>query len=366
MCKKRIGVVFGGRTPEHEVSLASAANVIEALDSEKFVPVYIGITKKGEWKLVGFHSGEVRNRKKKTAEIIRSGLWEQHSVPFAPERLKKATDFILPVIHGSTGEDGRIQGFLEILGMPYAGCGVFASAVAMDKRAFKEVMIQNGLPVCPYMAFDSDEARKDRKVLKDRIAGFVGFPCFIKPAGMGSSIGITKVSSEDRLDAALETAAALDTRIIAEKGLDCRELETAVIGNTAEDTGVSVIGEIVPEGGFYDYMAKYGSGGSDTAKSRLRIPADIEPEDRRIIKKLALRAYRAIDGKGFCRADFFKDKNTGKIYINEINTIPGFTGNSMFPLLWRASGFTCSQIIERIIDLGYERHYAENRRNSEF
>lgn len=347
MYKKRIGIIFGGRSAEHDVSLKSAAAVIRNLNSDKFVPVYIGISKKGEWK-----------RFDGDPALIERGEWERHARELNTEKLKDIIDFALPILHGPYGEDGKVQGFLETLDIPYGGCGVLASAVCMDKQMFKELLEQKGFPVCRSVCMTREEAADDGAL--ERAAGRLGFPCFVKPANMGSSVGISKACDGGQLREALETAALYDRRIIIEEFVPCRELEAGVMGNLSPQ--VSEIGEIIPSADFYDYEAKYADG---KITSGLRIPADISPSDAEEISRLAAEAYKATDCSGYARVDFFKDKNTGKIYINEINTIPGFTDKSMFPQLWQARGVDFPETIERIIEFGYERYYAENNRKAE-
>lgn len=350
MYKKRIGIIFGGRSAEHQVSCKSAAAVIKALNSDKFVPVYIGITTKGEWKTFSGNSLWA-------ARIIENGCWEKESSPADIDKLAKLMDFAFIALHGTYGEDGTVQGLLEVLDIPYCGCGVMASAVAMDKQLFKEIMRQKGLPVCKDIQLSAENiTAKDM----ERVAEELGYPCFVKPANMGSSVGITKAKNRQKLEAAVELAARYDRKIIIEEFIPCRELETAVMG--AASPKASEVGEIIPSDEFYDYEAKYGE---KSTPSLLKIPAEIGDDEKNFIKNAAVEAYRAIDGYGFARVDFFKDKNTGKIYINEINTIPGFTAKSMFPLLWQAEGMSFSEIIERIIELGNERHHAKNSRQTE-
>ena len=325
MCKKRIGVLFGGRSEEHEVSLISASSVIRALDSEKFVPIYIGITRNGKWKK---YDGP--------AEKIQDGSWEETATDLEPGQLSEIVDFALPILHGPYGEDGCIQGFLETLGIPYGGCGVLASAVSMDKQLFKQL------------------------------------PCFVKPANMGSSVGINKACTEEELIKALKNACLYDDKIVAEEYIDGRELEIAAIGG--EEPELTDIGEIIPSTEFYDYAAKYGGERHDIGignrerqyakSSQLIIPADIGEEIKMQITSMAEKAYKAVGGYGFCRIDFFLKAQTKEMYINEINTIPGFTGGSMFPLLWEHQGLNLRQIIERIVDLGYERDYIRNNRKT--
>ncbi len=339
---QRIGVIFGGRSGEHEVSCMSAASVIRAMNREKFDLIYIGITKKGEWML---YEGPV--------EDIESGSWLQEAKPFNLMQLSEIIDFALPILHGPYGEDGRLQGLLEMLDIPYGGCGVLASAVAMDKAIAKDLFIQHGLPVCRHVFATKEQVEKSAETIAMRVEAEIGYPCFVKPANMGSSVGISKAENYDTLMAALEEAVIYDRRIIIEEAVNCREVETAVVGNAYPR--VAAVGEIMSGGDFYDYTAKYTDG-----ISSLCIPAQLPQELYQEIQQLALRAYKAIDGEGYARVDFFVDKVTGKIYLNEINTIPGFTKYSMFPQLCREAGLEYDKLLERIIELGYERYYAKN------
>lgn len=375
MRKSIIGVLFGGRSAEHEISLASAGFVSRALDPDKFEAVYIGITKKGEWKR---YDGPAENAE----ESIKDGSWEKNSADFEPCSLKREVDFVFPVLHGSYGEDGCIQGFLETIGIPYGGCGVLASAVSMDKEMFKRLMKDAGLPICRYTSLASGDILKDAERAARKIIGAVGLPCFVKPANMGSSVGISKAKTEEELKAALKEACRYDDKIVAEESIDARELEIAVLSGSAPSADVSLadgafngetglagrsprgavfsdVGEIIPSDEFYDYRAKYLGG---CRPSGLVIPAAIDGETRKRIVEIAAKAYEAVGGYGFGRIDFFMERATGRIYINEINTIPGFTEHSMFPLLWKNSGLAPRQMIERIIDSGYERYHAENNR----
>jgi len=345
----RIGIIFGGRSGEHEVSLMSAASVIEAMTGKKFEIVKIGITKNGEWRL---YEGPV--------EEIESGGWEEKASPLNPGSLREVIDFAFPVLHGPFGEDGTIQGLFEILGIPYAGCGVLASSVAMDKLTAKEVFTNKGLPVCSYMAIMSDELFGDKARLTTKIEREFSakYPLFVKPSNMGSSVGVSKVGSRIDLALALLEAAKHDSRLIVEEGIDARELEIAVLGNKELVTGT--VGEIVTEAEFYDYNSKY----IDENKTRIIVPANVSPDLADQLKEIALDAFRAIDCAGFARVDFLVEKGTERIYLSEINTIPGFTRFSMFPRLWNGAGFSYSELLERIVDLGYERHNAKNRRQA--
>lgn len=347
---KKIGIIFGGRSSEHIISLMSAASVIKALDSEKYEKVYIGITKSGDWKL---YDGP--------AEDIENGAWEAKASPFNPGSMKEIIDFAFPVLHGPYGEDGTIQGLFEMLDIPYAGCGVLASALAMDKPAAKEIFTYHGLPVCRFLPVMAEELKSDEESLIRKIEKeFDGkYPLFVKPGNMGSSVGIDKVKSREALLPALIEAARYDRRILIEEGIDGRELETGILGNNEPEA--AVVGEIIPSAEFYSYAAKYFDGG----KSKMIVPAAGVPQEiANQIREIAVKAYKALDCAGFARVDFFLEKGTNKVYLSEINTIPGFTKVSMFPLLWQKAGLTYPEILERIIEFGYERYYAKNSRQA--
>ena len=348
MKKKRIGVVFGGRSKEYEISLMSAAAVIRAaIELGEYEIIPLGITRTGQWKVF---NGPL--------EDVETDQWELNAQHLEIGHLKEKVDFVLPVLHGPYGEDGTIQGLFEMLDIPYGGCGVLASSVAMDKAVAKEVFKGAGLPQCKYLFLREEEILKNPEKITAEIINSLSFPIFVKPANMGSSVGITKVKNPEGLNAALEEALRYDRRIMVEEGIDCRELEVSVIGNTMEDMEVSAIGEILPAEEFYDYKAKYQAEG----ESKLVIPSQISAEDAKDIKELALKTFQAIDGQGFARIDFFKDKKMGTIYINEINTIPGFTKYSMMPLLWNEVGVGFPELIKRIVGYGYERHNVKNSR----
>lgn len=354
MVKRRIGVIFGGRSAEHDVSLKSASSVIRALDRKKFSSVCLGITREGAWKeykgVKDNSEGEIFDE---ALRRISDGRWEAEAESFSPCKIKERVDFVLPVLHGPYGEDGRIQGFLDTLGIPYGGCGVAASAAAMDKCLFKRLMEREGLPVCGYECMSAADAMDPARV--DEAERRIGYPCFVKPANMGSSVGISKASGRAELEEALRLAADFDSRLVIEEYVPCRELEVAALGNGRPL--LTDVGEILCGGRFYDYGTKYSEG---REKTKLLLSAPLSPRIREEIKEMAARAYEAIGACGFARIDFFFSRDTGKIYLNEINTIPGFTENSMFPLLWQAAGLEYGKIIERIIELGYERSNAEN------
>ncbi len=352
----RLGIIFGGRSGEHEISLMSAASVINAVNKEKFIPVLIGITKQGNWLL---YDGPV--------EKIEDGSWQkiaEAALSSDPEKynltilgsdgksLKNRIDFALPVLHGPYGEDGTIQGLFEMVDIPYGGCGVLGSAAAMDKALAKEVFARKNLPICRHLNLYREEALENLDLVADRVEKFLPFPIFVKPANMGSSVGITKVKNRTDLKAAIQEAAKYDRRLVLEEGLDCREIETGVLGNS--NPAAAAVGEILPSEEFYSYRAKYFDGG----QSKLCIPADIPDEIAEEIKAIAVEAYQLLDCSGYARVDFFLERGTNKIYLNEINTIPGFTKYSMFPLLWAKAGLPYPELIERIINLGFERYHS--------
>ena len=342
---RKIGVLFGGKSGEHEVSLLSATSVIEALDREKYDVVMIGITKSGQWKL---YEGDVHN--------LADGSWEKTAADIEVSDLKKLADFALPVLHGPYGEDGTIQGLFEMLDVPYAGCGVLSSALCMDKVSAKKIFERMGLPTARYKLVYAEDVKDDLESVVKEVEAELPYTLFVKPSNMGSSVGISKVRNTEELRAALALAGKYDRRIIIEEGINCREVETGVIGNHKPE--VAAVGEIVAKLDFYDYTAKY----TDNAGTELSIPAKLPASTYEEIRTLAKKAYMALDCSGFARIDFFVDKDTGQVYINEINTIPGFTKYSMFPLMWKEAGVSFRELVERIVDLGYERYYAKNNR----
>ncbi|MCQ2552817.1 MAG: D-alanine--D-alanine ligase [Clostridia bacterium] len=354
--KKTIGVIFGGKSGEHEVSCVSACYVINAIDTNKYKVKTIGITKKGEWLL---YKGPVAN--------IADGSWEKKAkadLKENPEKfaiqilgtgkksLKSVIDFALPILHGPNGEDGTVQGLLKLVGIPFGGCGVLACAATMDKIVAKKIFEAEGLLQTPYVALFADEIGKKKE---DEINATLKYPLFVKPANMGSSVGITKVKEKKELRKALKIAAKFDERIVVEQGVDCREIETAVMGIEKLITGVP--GEILPAAEFYDYDAKYNNVASETL-----VPANLTKKQADTVLEMAKRAYKACGCDSFARVDFMLDKKNGKFYINEINAIPGFTSISMFPKMMMKKGMTYSEIIDEIIELGYERYNAENNR----
>jgi len=353
----RVGILFGGRSGEHEVSLASAASVIRALDPEKYETVPIGISKDGRW-LVG--SGA----QKMLPEVLKSG--ERISLPPDPTvaalvplsqsagQSSVTVDVVFPVLHGTFGEDGTVQGLLELAGLPYVGAGVLASAVGMDKDVQKRLFKEEGLPIVPFLAVARSEwERNAAKVFRDVKKKF-RFPVFVKPATLGSSVGMTRVKAAHELTAAMDAAAQFALKIIVERAVNAREIEVSVLGN--HEIRASIPGEIVPHRDFYDYAAKYLEEGT-----RLVIPAPLTKSQVARFQDYAVRAFRAIDGAGMARCDFFLERHSGKIFLNELNTIPGFTSISMYPKMWEASGLPYPKLIDRLIELALELHREKAR-----
>ncbi|HUO34668.1 MAG TPA: D-alanine--D-alanine ligase family protein [Candidatus Acidoferrum sp.] len=353
----RVGILFGGRSGEHEVSLASAASVIRALDPEKYEAVPIGIAKDGRW-LVG------SNAQKMLPEILKTGdrvvLPPDPSaaalVPLSPASGQPTTmvDVVFPVLHGTFGEDGTVQGLLELAGLPYVGAGVLASAVGMDKDVQKRLFAEAGLPIVPFIAVHRSDWERDRGKTLREVKKKFRFPVFVKPATLGSSVGMTRVNSPQKLTEAIDLAGEYALKILIERCVKAREIEVSVLGNG--DVKASVPGEVVPHREFYDYTAKYLEEGT-----RLVIPAPLTKKQVSTLQDYAVRAFKAIDGTGMARCDFFLDRRNSKIYINELNTIPGFTSISMYPKMWEASGLPYSKLIDRLIELAFELHREKQR-----
>jgi D-alanine-D-alanine ligase len=341
----RVMVVFGGRSGEHEVSLASARAIMEALDG-RYEVVPVGISRSGRWILSG---NPMRELESESTQIVAA------SDPASPasEKLPVAldsVDVVFPVLHGPYGEDGTIQGMLELAGIPYVGSGVLASAVGMDKLTMKKIFAHHGLPQVEWLGLTRKEWEEDRETWVRHIETSLGYPCFVKPANLGSSVGINKARDARELRVALNEAAALDRRLVVEAGVDAREIEVSALGN--EGTEVSVPGEIiVKKNEFYDYEAKYAEGGME-----LVVPADISDETTEEIRRIARTAYEAIDAAGMARVDFFLGRDTGRLLLNEINTIPGFTPTSVYSRLWAASGLPYEDLLDRLIRLALKRH----------
>jgi D-alanine-D-alanine ligase len=386
MEKLRVGILFGGRSGEHEVSLLSAASVLKAIDKEKYEVVPIGITKDGRW-LTAEHAEnllqgklvlEPRNLRAGDPETTTSAAVlargeavivppepvHRHSglVPFQTDAamMRRASDrainvdVIFPVLHGTFGEDGTIQGLLELADIPYVGAGVLGSAAGMDKDIMKSLFIAAGIPIVKHVTILRGAWEKDPKKVQKLVESKLTYPVFVKPANLGSSVGISKAHNRKELGPAVEEAAKFDRKIVIEQGVGgkkekAREIECAVLGN--DEPAASVPGEIVPGKEFYDYTAKYVDEGS-----QLIIPAKLTKAETKKVQELAVAAFQAVDCSGLARVDFLMDPKTGKIFLNEINTMPGFTAISMYPKLWGASGLAYADLIDRLIQLGIERH----------
>jgi D-alanine-D-alanine ligase len=373
--KLRVGVIYGGRSGEHEISVASAASIFKHIDRTRYEPIPIRIEKDGRWTLAdrapaALSAAEViQQARLNAARHIRVGrdtllaaypndetlITVERRPPASDQEIEQAVvtglslDVVFPVLHGPYGEDGTVQGLLELANVPYVGAGVLASAVGMDKAIMKMVFTAHGLPTVAWQSFVRGDWERDReRVLAD--LGALGLPVFVKPANMGSSVGISKVKQESELVPAVQAALEYDRKVIVELGVpNPREIECSVLGN--DEPVASVPGEIVPGREFYDYEAKYLDEGS-----RSIIPADLSPDQTREVQRLAIAAFRAVDASGLSRVDFLLAQDTGAILINEINTMPGFTTISMYSKMWEASGVTYSELVDRLIQLALARH----------
>jgi len=365
--KIRIGLIFGGRSGEHEVSLASAESVMANLDRDKYEVVPIGITREGSW-LLGTEPRTLRAAEQSASQD--EGLEETTAVTLTGDpRLRRlipvekgeelgnrgVLDVIFPVLHGTYGEDGALQGLLEMANVPYIGCGVLGSALGMDKEKMKLVFQAVGLPVADYLVYRRNQWERSPEFILDAVEQRLGFPCFVKPVNLGSSVGVNKAHDRIELEHAINIAAEYDRKIIIEHGINCREVECGVLGN--DEPIASVVGEVLSSNEFYDYRAKYIDG-----KSQVVIPADIAQATAEEVRRQAVQAFLALDLSGLARVDFFIEKETGQVYINEVNTLPGFTTISMYPKLWEASGLPYTQLMDRLIELAIERH-ADRQRN---
>ncbi|MBI5516234.1 MAG: D-alanine--D-alanine ligase [Deltaproteobacteria bacterium] len=358
----RVGVVFGGRSGEHEVSLLSARSILDALDRERYEPVLIGIDHAGRWHL--------QDAARALLETPGAPLHLDPTAPslavspgasldagsLVPSGAREAVaqvgalDVFFPVVHGTYGEDGTLQGLFEMTGAPYVGSGVLGSSAGMDKDIARRLLRDAGLPVVDWLLVRARE--RDPDAVAARVAGAFGYPCFVKPANMGSSVGVSKVRGPAGLAAALARAFRYDTRVVVERGLDVRELECAVLGN--ERPEASVLGEVSPTHEFYSYEAKY----LDEHGASLEIPARVSDEQSQEARQMAVRAFEALDLAGLARVDFFLERGTGRWYVNEVNTLPGFTRISMYPKLWEATGLSYRALVDRLLTLALERHGA--------
>jgi D-alanine-D-alanine ligase len=361
MPRTRLAILYGGRSAEHQVSVVSARSVMEALDPDRFEVVPIAITRDGAWLLPDRSPLELTASDGALPEVEAAGT----EVALRPDQRGEGSsslaaagigpvDVVFPILHGPFGEDGTVQGLLELADLPYVGSGVLASALAMDKAMAKVVLAQAGLPQAPYLVVPERDWRADPDRLAAEVGGRLAYPVFTKPARLGSSIGISKVKTPAGLADGLATAFAHDTKALVEQGITARELECGVLGNDAPQA--SVVGEVVPGNEFYDFEAKYLD---DSLK--LEIPAPVPGRVRDRVRELSLQAFQALDCEGFARVDCFYEEATGRVLLNEVNTIPGFTPKSMFPMLWAASGVAYPDLVARLVDLATERHAARRR-----
>lgn len=359
MKRKRVAVIFGGRSGEHVVSLRSAASIIDAIDKNIYEVIPVGITRKGTWL---------------TGPDVWSALWESRfpqdsartvliTDPAAPGLLIQAgstsgsfsgkwvfqpLDLVFPVLHGTYGEDGTIQGLLEIAGLPYVGAGVLASSVAMDKVVMKILFERYALPVAPYLHFNRFQWKDNRAFWRDRIEKELGYPCFVKPANLGSSVGVSKVRAGAELEESVEAALLYDDKVVVETHIEGRELECSVLGDI--DPVASRPGEVIPCSDFYDYRAKY-----IDDRSELVVPVELGEKLEKTIKAYSIKAFQAVEASGLARVDFFFQAETKQLILNEINTMPGFTSISMYPKLWEASGISYSELVSRLLEIAEER-----------
>lgn len=380
--KVRVGLVYGGKSGEHEVSLQTAFAVMREFDYSQYEIKPFYITKQGEWK-----TGDLLLAAPESVEALRYGADEggTSSVSLGPlfsaldttaktvaavageakisGQVAKgnaqatnadAIDVMFPLLHGTFGEDGTIQGLFEMANVPYVGAGVLASAVGMDKIMMKKVFAQEGLPQCVFRYFNRTQWEKDCSYFVMECEVSLGYPCFIKPANLGSSVGVSKAKNREELIAAVNYAFRFDRKVIVEEFVDAREIEISVLGN--DEAKASVPGEIAPSNEFYDYKAKYIDG-----KSTMIIPAELPEGMAETVREMAIRAFQAIDGSGLSRVDFFLRKEDNALFINEVNTLPGFTPFSMYPLLWRETGLPYKQLLRSLIDLALERHRDKQR-----
>jgi D-alanine-D-alanine ligase len=352
-----VALVYGGSSVEHEVSLLSARSVLAAIDRTRYEVLAVAVTPEGRWlggprALRALESADgVPLEGEPCALLADPGVGGIVALAggTGSAAAVQPVDIVFPLIHGRHGEDGCLQGLLEMSGLPYVGCGVLASAAGMDKEVCKRLMAHAGLPVVDHLCWRDGEWERDWPAAERAVARGPGFPCFVKPANGGSSVGIVKAASASALRAAVEEAARYDRKVLVERAVEAREIEVSVLGN--ENPQVSAPGEIEPSNEFYDYEAKYVD-----KRSRLHAPAVLAQAQQAEVRRLALAAFRAIDAEGMARVDFLLDRRDGRLYLNEINTVPGFTPISMYPKLWEASGLSYARLIDRLIDLGLERH----------
>lgn len=369
--KVQVGIIFGGRSGEHEISVRSAISVIEAIDRDKYEVVPLAITKEGRWLSPSGSAALLPEHVRGLLPANVEGSGEALTIVGDPSRAglfrlegdgrgsaRQKLDVVFPVLHGTYGEDGTLQGLLEMAGVPYVGCGVLASSCGMDKVTMKVLFRQAGLPMCKYTWFLRGDWERDPRAISERVAREIGFPCFVKPANLGSSVGISRADDAETLRAAVELAAGYDRKVIVEEALNMREIECAVIGN--DEPEASLPGEYVvhdAQAAFLDYTEKY----SNTGHVEFVVPAPVPRRLAERIRRLAVKAFKAVDGAGLARVDFFLLRDSNKLLINELNTLPGLTDVSGFPKMWAATGLPFGKAIERLIELAFERHEDKSR-----
>jgi D-alanine-D-alanine ligase len=344
--KLRVGVIYGGKSGEHEVSIASAASIFKHLDRDRYDAVPIHITKEGRWALAAHAPTAIS-----AADVHKQGRADGlQTIDPTTVLGGSGIDVVFPVLHGPYGEDGTVQGLLELANVPYVGSGVLGSAVGMDKAAMKTMFAAAGLPIVPHLVVMRREWQREARAITARVAAELTYPVFVKPANLGSSVGISKAKSDADFVKAMDLALEFDRKIVIEAGVpNAREIECAVLGN--DDLQASLPGEIVPSGEFYDYNAKYIDGSSTEI-----IPAKLSEAQVRDIQRLAIEAFRSVECAGMARVDFLLGRDSGEMFLNEVNTIPGFTTISMYPKMWKASGLDYPDLIDRLITLALERH----------
>ncbi len=345
MAKLKVGLIYGGRSVEHEVSLLSAASIHANLDPSRYEVWPVAIARDGVWR-AGEPGDALDTVLERGPEVV---LPATPGAALGLADTVVALDVLFPIVHGHGGEDGALQGLVELAGLPYVGSGVLGSSLQMDKDVSRRVLEQAGLPVCPWVRVDKSEVAEDPRAVVARVVDALGLPLFVKPANSGSSVGIHKVTEAKTLGRALADACRYDTKLVVERGLDAREIEVAVLGNAHPEA--SLPGEILPARDWYDYEAKYVDEGTE-----LSVPADLDPAQVDRLRELAVRAFQVLEGAGLGRVDFFLTRDTDDIFINEVNSLPGFTEVSMYPQMWEATGLPYPQLLDRLIELALERH----------
>lgn len=368
--KIRVGLIFGGRSGEHEVSLASAVSVFNALDKSRYEVTLIAIDKDGRWLLPDVKHLLAQAENPMLVKLSKtSGSYGL--VPFpnskqimpvdAAPPVSGAVDVMLPILHGTYGEDGTIQGLLELAQIPYVASGVLGSAIGMDKDVTSRLLNQAGIATVPTVCLRKNEWQKNARAVEESLLKNFKFPFFVKPANAGSSVGVHKIKSSDELRTGLEDAFSFDLKVLVQKGINARELEVAVLGN--DDPQASIVGEIVPRHEFYSYEAKY----IDENGAELKIPAEnIKPDLADKCRKWACEAFKVLELRGMARVDFFLDRDSGELFLNEVNTIPGFTKISMYPKLWEATGIGYSALLDKLIELALDHHKARHGLRTEY